>query len=130
MYYNNVKGNIIGGNKVEKEYTLRICGNQCTIISSESEENVKAIALEVEEKINAMYKENTRVSLALAAILTAMDFCEELKEVREGADNFRGQLKTYLDDAAKSADERDEALREIERLRREVDALRARLAGR
>ncbi len=110
---------------MEREYTLKICGNQCNIISDESEEFVKALAEEVEEKINLIYKDNDRVSLALASILTAMDFCEELRMAREGSENLRGQLKTYLDDAAKAADERDEALREIERLRREIDALRA-----
>ena len=110
---------------MEREYTLKICGNHCNIISEQSEEFVKLLACEVEEKINFIYKDNERVSLSLAATLTAMEFCEELSILKESSENLRSQLRTYLDDAAKAADERDEAFREIERLRREIDALRA-----
>lgn len=112
---------------MDREYKLRICGNECTILSDESEENVAAIAAEVEERINEIYNGNERVSLALAAILTAMSFCEEHKEAKDNTDNLRSQIKAYLDDASKACDEKDEALREIDGLRREIDALRVRL---
>ncbi len=132
MYYNEdrIENNSNGGSFImEREYNLRICGNNCTIISTENEEFVRRLAKEVEEKINEIYKENERISLALAAIFTSMGLCEELMIVKESADNLRGQLKTYLDDAQKATDDKEEALREIERLRREIDALRARLAN-
>ena len=110
---------------MEKEYSLSICGNECTIISSNDEEQVLEIAKEVENRIKAIYTDNPRISVALAAILTSMDFCEEIIDCKIATDNLRGQVKTYLDDAAKAIIERDEAMREVEKIKREIEILRS-----
>lgn len=113
---------------MDREYNLRICGTECTIISDKSEEAVYEIAKQVEGTINEVLKSSERVAVPLAAIIAAMSICEELKEEKDISDNLRAQIKAYSDDAKKANNDKEDAFEEIGRLRREIESLRSRLA--
>ena len=63
-------------------------------------------------------------SVTTAAVITALDYLDELKKTNLSADNMRAQIKNYLEDAAKAKLEVEEAKKEIDRLRREIGYLK------
>jgi len=111
---------------MEKEYKIRICGNECSILSGESQEFITMLAKDVETRINEVYSANSRTTFGIAAMIASMSLCEELHHIKEGSDNLRAQLKSYLDEASSANTERDSALSEVEKLQRELDMLRQR----
>ena len=72
-------------------------------------------------------KGNPRLSVTMAAVLAALDYCDESVKSTESADNLRSQIKDYLEDSSQARMEAEEARREIEKLKKEVQTLRARL---
>lgn len=108
---------------------LNICGSECTITSEDNETYVLALGDEVEKSIQSIIHKNDRVSLTLAAIITALSYCDESKKAVAASDNLRSQIKDYLEDSSRSRLEADEARREIERMKQEIQTLRARLAA-
>lgn len=108
---------------------LNICGTECTLTSEDNETYVLALGDEVEKSIQSIMDKNDRVSLTLAAIITALSFCDESKKAVAAADNLRSQIKDYLEDSSRSRLEADEARREIERMKQEIQTLRTRLSA-
>lgn len=108
---------------------LSICGIECSVNSEDPESYVLSVANEVQKMIAGMTAKNDRVSVATAAVIAAMSFCDEARKAKDSADNLRSQIRDYLEDSSKSRMEADESRREIERLRREIQTLRGRLSG-
>ena len=108
---------------------LNICGNECALVTEDSESYVHALGTEVEKAIVSLMEKNNRVSLTMAAMITALNYCDEMHKAAASADNLRSQIKDYLEDSSRSRLEADEARREIERMKREIQTLRARLSG-
>lgn len=109
---------------------LNICGTDYVIISEDSEEYMYLVGKEVDEKMRNILDNNDKISVTMAAVLTALKYCDLSKKSEENADNLRVQIKDYLEDSSKSRMEADEARREIERMKREIQMLRMRLAER
>ena len=59
----------------------------------------------------------------MAAVLAALDYCDEAVKATESADNLRSQIKDYLEDSSQARMEAEEARREIEKLKKEVQTL-------
>ena len=98
------------------------------VITSEDEADyIVAVGKEVDEEMGAILKNNTRVSVTMAAVLTALQYCDKLHKSIESSDNMRVQIKDYLEDSSKSRMEAEEARREIERMKREIKTLKNRL---
>lgn len=108
---------------------LQIGGAEFSITTSDEPEYVQQLAEEINAKMTRLSKETPYLSVTLAAILTALDYCDSYKKSEESADNLRGQIKDYLEDSARARMEADVARREIERLNREIQQLRAQSAG-
>lgn len=107
---------------------LNICGCECVIGSEDSESYVRSLGEQVEKAIEDITGKNERVSITMAAIITALRFCDEAQKAAGGADNLRSQIKDYLEDASHARMEAEEAKREVERLKQEIQTLRGRLA--
>lgn len=114
----------MGKNKVK----VSICGSEYVLVTDDDEGYVKTVANEVEKYMNEVMKANPHVSLAMAAVLAALSFCDDRKKAVLGADNLRSQIKDYLEDSSHARMEADEARREIERMKREIQTLRMRLS--
>ena len=96
------------------------------ISSDDSEEYIRTIGAEVSRSINAMRKQNERISVTAAAVFAALNYCDDCRKAQAAADNLRSQIKNYVEDASRARMEADEARREIDRLSRELHTLRAR----
>ena len=107
---------------------LNIYGSECVISSDDSESYVRSIGDEVEKAMEDILTKNERISITMAAIITALSYCDEAHKASGGADNLRSQIRDYLEDSSRARTETEEAKREIDRMRREIQMLRARLA--
>lgn len=99
-------------------YKLKICGSDYIISAEDSKEYMDELALEVDEKLRGVLKSG-KLSSTQAAVFVALEYADEAKKATASADNLRGQLKDYLEDAAKAKSERDFYKRESERLKME-----------
>lgn len=106
---------------------LKICGNEFYILSQDSEEYIRTVADKVERSLQSLMNRSPNMSTTMAAVFTALEFCDEAAKATESADNLRAQIKDYLEEAAAAKSEAAELRhREIE-LERENITLRAKL---
>ncbi len=112
----------------KRKVRLRIAGADYLIATEESESYVIALGQELDNRVEELMRENPHVSTTGALVLIALDLCDEAKRSVETSDHLRTQLQEYLADAAKARNEADELKRERDRLQREVQFLRAKLA--
>ena len=103
---------------------LEICGSNYVIATTDTEEYVLGLAEKLDSDMNQVLMNNPTASITTAAVITAMDYLDELTKSTSGADNMRAQIKDYLEDAAKAKLAAEEARREVERLRRELGYLK------
>ena len=106
---------------------LTICGTECVVSSDDTESYIRSVGDEVEKAIQGITDKNERVSLTMAAIITALSFCDDAHRASAAADNLRSQIKDYLEDSSRARLEAEEARREMERMKKEIQTLRARL---
>lgn len=106
---------------------VSILGSDYIITSEEEENYVRQIAAETEKRIAGITRDNPRLSVTMAAVLAALDYCDEAVKATESADNLRSQIKDYLEDSSQARMEAEEARRENEKLKKEVQTLRSRL---
>ena len=96
---------------------VTIAGIEYAIKTEESVEYTKEIASEINSKINEIKKANPTISTMQIAILVAMEYCFESKDAQKKTEEIRGEIKSYLEDAAAAQSERDFYKREIERMK-------------
>lgn len=66
-------------NQSSKVY-VRICGKGYNLISGEAEEHMREVAQEVDKKMSALLRQDSRITFDTAAVLTAVNMCSELKK--------------------------------------------------
>ena len=77
--------------------------------------------------MNELMSSSNSVSITTAAVMTALNYRDELEKASGSADNMRRQIKNYLEDAASAKMAAEELRRENDALRKQVDDLRRRL---
>ncbi|MBQ7860089.1 MAG: cell division protein ZapA [Faecalibacterium sp.] len=103
---------------------LMIAGSPYVISTTDSEEYVEGLAQRLDNDIKAVMGDNPNLSVTRAAVFCALEYLDEYTKSIGSADNMRSQIKDYLADAAKAKLAADEARREVERLKREVQYLK------
>lgn len=100
---------------MDHRVTVTICGNEYTFVAEEEGAYVERVAAFVDSRMQETLA-STRAGQTDAAVLTAVNIADELFKAQEIAENLRGQLKEYLDEAAKCKSEISELKREIFKL--------------
>ena len=108
--------------------SLTICGTDYVITSDDDTDYIISIGKEVDREMDNILKNNTRISITMAAVLTALQYCDKARKADESADHLRTQIKDYIEESANARMEVDEVRRELERMKREVQTLRTRLS--
>lgn len=103
---------------------LSICGNDYYITTDDDPKYVSELGNSLDEKLTKIVHENSRLSITQAAILASLDYADIAKKASDTADNLRSQIKEYLEDSARYKMEAEVARRDIERLNKEIQALR------
>ncbi len=108
---------------------LEICGCELTLCSDDSETYIRSIGDEVRQAMSDTLEQNARFSVTMAAVITALNYCDASHKAAESADNLRTQIKNYLEDSSHARMDAEESHRELERVQKENQTLRARLAA-
>lgn len=106
---------------------LNICGSSYVVNTSGSEDYMKNLADRLNLDMNELMASSNSVSITTAAVMTALNYRDELEKASGSADNMRRQIKDYLEDAASAKMAAEEARRENASLKRRVDELERRL---
>ena len=106
---------------------LNICGSSYVGNTRESVDYMKNLADRLNLDMNELMASSNSVSITTAAVMTALNYRDELEKASGSADNMRRQIKDYLEDAASAKMAAEEARRENASLKRRVDELERRL---
>lgn len=107
---------------------LNICGSSYVVATSESEDYMQNLADRLNLDMNELMASSTSVSITTAAVMTALNYRDELEKASGSADNMRRQIKDYLEDAASAKMAAEELRRENAALKRKVEELERRAA--
>ena len=111
----------------KKKVRIVICSTEYTVTTEDSPEYLHSLAFELDKTLRSIVEGSNRISMTQASVLLALRFLDASKKAEQSTDNIRSQLKEYLQDAAKARIEADDAKRENERLKNEIEILKARL---
>ena len=106
---------------------LNISGSSYVVNTSESEDYMQNLADRLNLDMNELMASSNSVSITTAAVMTALNYRDELEKASGSADNMRRQIKDYLEDAASAKMAAEEARRENASLKRRIDELERRL---
>lgn len=99
---------------------VNICGEEYTFVAEESASYMQKVGSYVSEKMDEVLN-GAKVGRSDAAILTAVNITDELFKAQAAAEQLRGQIKGYLDEAGKAQAEVSELKREVFRLQQKLD---------
>ena len=91
---------------------ISICGEEYTLVADEVPAYMQKVGNYVSEKMTDVME---------AAVLTAVNLTDELFKSQAAAEQLRGQIKGYLDEASKAQSEVSELKREVFRLQQRLD---------
>ncbi len=104
---------------------LWIANEEYNIATDDDLDYVAQLGEELNQRITAIMRDSTRISVTQAAILTALEYADFAKKSEITSDNLRGQIQEYLEDAARARTDAEISRREVERLTKELAAARA-----
>lgn len=96
---------------------VSIAGRNYTLVATEDEAYVNKVASYVDAKI-AGVSDGARISPLDAAVLACTNIADEYFKSLDSLENLRKQLKSYLEDSARTKSELMELRREVARLRK------------
>jgi cell division protein ZapA len=113
---------------MKNKLSVKILDTVYNVSSNETEDYVEKVAKQVDRAMRAVLEADTRSSVTVAAIFSALGFCDEKMKAEISAENLRTQLKSYLEDMSKLRAEAEDARKEAARLTLEASQLRSKLA--
>ena len=108
---------------------VNICGDDYTLVAEESPSYIQRVGSYVDGKMRETM-DAAKVGRVNAAVLTAVNIADELMKSQETAEQLRGQIKGYADEAAQAQSEVSELKREVFRLQQKLERQSRCCAGR
>ena len=102
---------------------LRICDIDCTITSDDNEEYVRTLGDEIDRAISSVLKKNDRISLSMAAIITAMTYCDETAKAKAELAELKTIEKNAVSEYDRLKQAADSAQTQAAQLRNELQVL-------
>ena len=102
---------------------VSICGEDYTFVAEEAPSYVQKVGTYVNDKMNEILSAS-KVGRTDAAVLTAANIADELFQAQATAEQLRGQIKGYLDEATKAQAESSDLRREVFRLTQKLEQKR------
>ena len=99
---------------------ISICGEEYTLVADETPSYMQKVGGYVSDKMTDVMNA-AKVGRTDAAVLTAVNLTDELFKSQTAAEQLRGQIKGYLDEASKAQSEVSELKREVFRLQQRLD---------
>lgn len=101
---------------------VNICGDDYTLVAEESPSYMQRVGSYVDGKMREIM-DTAKVGRVNAAVLTSVNIADELIKSQETAEQLRGQIKGYADEAARAQSEVSELKREVFRLQQKLERL-------
>lgn len=101
-------------------YKIKIFNKEYSIQTEETEEYTKQLAATLNQKLSEIVQGMTQMTPVDGAVLVALDCLDRSLKAEINIDKIRGQIKDYVDDAAKSAEKLKEADEKISKLRAKI----------
>ena len=100
---------------------ISICGEEYTLVADETPSYMQKVGSYDSDKMTHVMNA-AKVGRTDAAVLTAVNLTDELFKSQTAAEQLRGQIKGYLDEASKAQAEVSELKREVFRLQQRLDS--------
>lgn len=108
---------------------LSICGSSYTLVSEEDDaQYMQELGAELDGKMRGLLEANPRLSITQCAVLSALEYLDACKKAESSSENLRSQIQDYLEDAARARTDSEISKRELERMGKELAALRSKSA--
>lgn len=104
---------------------LTIAGETYNLTTDDDLEYMAGLGEEVDGKIMELVRNNSRISVTQAAVLTVLEYADMYKKSEATCENLRSQIQAYLEDAARSRTDAELAKREVAQLTKELKNLKA-----
>ena len=104
-------------------YKIKIFNKEYNIQTAESEEYTQRLADTLNKKLSEIVQGMSNMTPLDGAVLVALDCLDRSLKADIDIDKIRGQIKEYVDDAAKSAEKLREANEEISKLTAKIAKL-------
>ena len=104
---------------------LMIAGEEYNISTDDDLDYVAQLGQELDKKISSLMRDNARISITQAAIVTALEYADAAKKSEITSENLRAQIQDYLEDAARARTDVEITKRELERVSEELAAAKA-----
>lgn len=105
--------------------TVRIFGNDYTIVGTESEEYINRICFAVDKKMREI-SQNPILKPMRISVLTAINFCDEYYKTRSMLEEANAKIREYKEELASARDEAKALGEELEFLKKEIQTQRKR----
>ncbi len=105
--------------------TVRIYGNEYTIVGTESEEYINKICFAVDKKMREI-SENPMLKPMRISVLAAINFCDEYYKTRTMLEEANAKLREYKDELSDTREEIKALEEELEFLKKEIKNQRKR----
>ena len=102
---------------------VEILGSVYTITTGEDDSYVQSLAQEVNRAAETLQQNDPRLSVNDTLALVALVSADNYRKSEEAADNLRGQLTEYLEDASRARMELSDLRRQLEQAKREIERL-------
>ena len=99
---------------------VRIGGTDYTLTTDGDVDYLRDIAGEVDSIMTDVMKENYRLSMTQAAVLTSLHFADEMHKAEDKSLTIRKEIQAYMEDASKAKTDAEISRREVERLNKEI----------
>lgn len=108
---------------MKQKFTITLLDMPVSIVSDESEEDVKALAAKLNERVKAILFKSRQVSKTEAALFCALEYLSDVENAKSRADKAEAQLELYSSNVVRLREEND-------RLSKKIDDLEAKLKSR
>ena len=103
---------------------VKINNAEYRIVCEADEEYVRHVAYHGDKKMRELISRDKRLSTSMAAVLTAVNVCDEYMQAQEDNEKRRAQLLKYAEEAGASKLALDKMNAELNRLRAENQSLK------
>ncbi len=102
---------------------VTIAGSSYMILSEENEDYVRSVSEEIDKKIESIKKSSSDISSLMAAILTAMEFCDLYKKSISTSSELNVKSQNYINVNEKLRLENSELRKRISDLEMKIGAI-------
>lgn len=107
---------------------IRIGGADYLLTTDGDVDYLRDIADEVDRVMTTYMKENYRLSMTQAAVLSALQFADDMHKAEEQSLTIRKEIQAYMEDASKAKTDAEVSRREVDRLNKEIHNLKTELS--